>query len=73
MSAALPFRVWHIPNLPGPAFRYQCISLEEAQGIATAIAMYDLFLGDLIESNAQGIERWEDGEWSEYDEMGDSE
>ena len=60
-------RAWHIPNVPGRPFQVEADTIAEAEKILDLIAKYDLFLGDLIESNAQGIEVFEDGEWSELD------
>ncbi len=62
------YRVWHIPNVPGKPYLVFCTDYAQAQRVRDLIADYDLFLGDLIVSNAQGIERYEDGEWSEWDE-----
>ncbi len=50
------FRVWHIANVPGKPFHVFCNQIEEARKIRDLLADYDLHLGDLIESNAQGIE-----------------
>ena len=60
-------RAWHIPSVTGRPFQVEADTIAEAEKILDLIAKYDLFLGDLIESNAQGIEVFEDGEWSELD------
>ena len=63
-------RVWHIPQLPMKPFRVYIKSPEEAKMILEVLAVYDLFqLENKIKpdySNAQGLEVYEDGEWSEW-------
>lgn len=70
-------RVWHIPQVPGPAFRQRVESLTEARVVLMALATYDEFqFKNKIKpdyANAQGLEVFEDGEWVEWsDEAGNS-
>ena len=40
------FRIWHIINIPGEAFRFEVPNTATAIKALDAIAKYDLFLGD---------------------------
>lgn len=42
----IKLRIWHIANPPRGAFRVDVSSVQEAAKILTALADYDLFLGD---------------------------
>lgn len=42
----MKLRVWHIPNPPCEAFRFEVKDLDHAMRVLDAIAEYDLFLGD---------------------------
>ena len=70
-------RVWHIPQVPGAAFRVPVSSPREGALLLRAIADYDIFqLRHNIKPdycNAQGLEVYEDGEWCEWcdEETGD--
>jgi hypothetical protein len=71
--AAMRFRVWHIPQVPGKVFHIQCNSLATAIGLTNVLAHYDLFqLANRIKpdyTNANGIEYYdhEDGTWTEFE------
>lgn len=65
-------RVWHIPNVPGPVFYQRVRSLSEALVVLRSLARYDLYLGELIHTNAQGLQAFVEGEWLEWhDSSGD--
>lgn len=50
-------RIWHFPNLGGKIhFKKEVESVDEARLVLKLLADYDLALGDLIHSNAQGLE-----------------
>lgn len=63
-------RVWHIPQVPGKAFRVPVASVDEAKVLLRALAQYDLFQYENRVKpdycNAQGLEVFEDGEWCEW-------
>jgi hypothetical protein len=65
-------RVWHIPQIPMSAFRVYVKNPKEARSILNVLAIYDLFqLENKIKpdySNAQGLEVFEDGEWTEWED-----
>jgi hypothetical protein len=73
--------VWHIPQIPGKAFRVPVASIDDGRRLCDVLADYDAFqFSERIKPdycNANGIERWEaDGEggfdWfgvDEYDEV----
>ena len=67
-----PYRVWHVPQVPGPAFYYEVPDLKTAKILTEALGLYDLFqYENRIKpdyANAGGIEVWEDGEWFPVDE-----
>jgi hypothetical protein len=70
-------RVWHIPQVPGPAFHVPVESPEEALPILLALARYDLFqfMNNIKPdyANAQGLEVSKDGDWVEWeDEEGEN-
>lgn len=65
-------RIWHIPNMPREPYRQKVRSVEEAKRLLDLLAAYDLFLGDLVETNAQGLEIFHDGEWQEWGRWGRS-
>lgn len=75
MADTKRLRVWHIPQVPGKAFRANVGSIEQAICVLDVLADYDAFqLKHRIKpdySNAQGVETLEDGEWVEwYDDDG---
>lgn len=63
-------RVWHIPQIPGEAFRVSVESPEEAAKVLEILAQYDNFQFEQNVkpdySNAAGLEVFEDGEWCEW-------
>lgn len=67
-----PYRVWHIPQVPGKPFHVPCEDLDEAVAVVALLGRYDAFqLEERIKpdySNVSGIEVFVDGEWSEVDE-----
>lgn len=77
----MKLRVWHIPNIPNKPFHHEVADQADAILVLNAIAAYDLFLGDLIDSNAQGLEVWYEadevtdvptGEWIEWHDEEDN-
>lgn len=60
-------RVWHVANPPRKPFALVVGSLEEAKRLLDTLANYDLYLGDMIDYNAQGVEVFENGEWLEWE------
>jgi len=74
-------QVWHIPQIPGKAFRFDVKDPREAAVLLRALALYDIFqFENRIKpdySNAAGLEVFEvgenapEGEWCEwYDDEG---
>lgn len=67
------FRVWHMPQLPGPTFYVYVDTLKEARVVEDTLAFYDLFqFENKIKpdySNFAGIERF-DAEGDPGDEEG---
>lgn len=60
--------LWHNPDFVSPAFEMRIKDIDEGKKILAILAAYDIFLGDLIGCNAQGILKFEDGEWCEVDD-----
>ena len=69
-------RVWHVPQVPGPAFKVRVVSVTEGLDLVRCLCRYDEFqLEENIKPDffsASGIERYEeDGEggydWFEVD------
>lgn len=71
--AGMRFRVYHVPQVPGKAFRVQCASIDVALALLDVLAQYDLFqLHHRVKPdycNANGIEYfdYDEGEWYEFD------
>lgn len=64
-------RVWHNSNPGHVPFQRQVASVEEALLALDVLSTYDLYLGDLVAANAQGLEIFEAGQWVEFhDEEG---
>jgi hypothetical protein len=63
--------VWHIPQVPGRAFRVPVASVEEGRKLCGVLADYDAFqLAERVKPdycNANGVERWEDDGDSGFD------
>ncbi len=61
-------RVWHNSNFGEPAFTIKVESIVEAAKYLKILAEYDLYLGDKIDANAQGLEEFnsETDEWEEW-------
>lgn len=68
----MKYRVWHIPQVPGPTFYVEADTLAAARDIQDTLAEYDLFqFESRIKpdfANASGIERRARDEWVEVDE-----
>ena len=65
-------RVYWIANAPNKLFRKEVKNIDEAILVLNVLTDYDLYLDDLIDNNAGGLEVFEDGEWTEYyNEYGD--
>lgn len=71
--AAMRFRVWHIPQVPGKSFEIQCNTLATAIGLMNVLADYDLFqLHNRIKpdyANASGVQYYDHDakEWFEFE------
>ncbi len=57
-------KIWWISNIPRNPFWVDVKSVEEAALILNTLAYYDLYLGDLIATNASGAVDEEGDEWS---------
>lgn len=68
-----PYRVWHIPQIPGKPFIVDCDTVAEAAKFLDVLAQYDLFqYENRIKpdySNAAGILIWDviADEYEDYD------
>lgn len=75
MAEKQKLRVWHIPQVPGEPFYVEVKDAAEARKIVEVLGQYDLFqLEHNIKpdySNASGIEVFEDGEWTDWEDYGD--
>ena len=64
-------RVWHIPQIPHAGFFWSVSSIEEGKMVCDLLGRYDLFqFENNIKpdySNANGIEVFEDGEWTDWE------
>lgn len=48
-------RIWWISNPPREPFTQEVASVDEAKTMLSLLAGYDLYLGELIEANASGL------------------
>ena len=66
-------KIWHITNIPNEPFEKEVYGIRQAKEYLDLLADFNLFLGDMVESNAQGLIVCNDGEWEEWeDEFGDN-
>lgn len=69
-----PYRVWHIPQIPGKPFRVEVPDVKTAALVEGLLAAYDEFqFENNIKpdyANMGGIEVWDEteGEWIAYEE-----
>jgi hypothetical protein len=61
-------RVWWATNPPRQPFTVSVKGADEAKRILQLLTAYDLYLGDLIQVNAGGLEVFRDGDWTEYED-----
>ena len=63
-------RIWHIPQVPGKAFRINVKSIEEAKLILPILWNYDIFQFDNHIKpdycNVSGLEEFDGKEWIEW-------
>ena len=75
MAQNKKYRAWHMPQIPGKRILFDVATPAEGKKIIEALGKYDLFLLDqgLREdySNVNGIEVFEDGEWTDWEDYGD--
>lgn len=65
-------RCWWVTNPPAPLEHATVQDVTEAKAWLSNRAKTDLAKGDLVDSNAGGLEIFEDGEWCEwYDHDGE--
>jgi hypothetical protein len=71
------YRYWHISNPPNSPFYSEALETENLEeeipyilDRLKTLADYDIYLGDLIEANAQGLEVYDpvSGEWEEWED-----
>ncbi|HEU4345769.1 MAG TPA: hypothetical protein VFU31_29825 [Candidatus Binatia bacterium] len=71
MTATIPMRVWHIPQIPMDPFYVDVSNEEEALKIINVLANYDLFqFENKVKPdycNMSGLEVCVDGEWAEWE------
>ena len=64
------YRIWHIANIanvPNRPFHVPVGTIEEAKKVLKFLFDYDNYLGDgVVDTNASGLEVFEEGEWFEY-------
>lgn len=63
-------RLWWIPNPPREPFHVAVKTITEATCVFEALSNYDLYLGELIQANAGGLEVYDEktGEWEEWED-----
>ena len=65
----IQYRIYHISNPPNRGFRQDVHSPAQAKTLLDLLAHYDLYLGDLIVANDQGLEvRVGINAWEEWED-----
>ncbi len=62
-------RVWWTRNLPAAPHYFPVVSVGEAKRVLLQLSGADLALGDLIESNAGGLEENSGNGWEEWEDV----
>ena len=60
-------RIWWVTNVPDEPFYVSVEDGHEARHILNFLADYNLHLGELVQSNAGGVQVFVDGEWVEWE------
>jgi len=68
MSEEKKLRVWWMSNLPSEVFYKEVDSPKEGREVLDILAEYDLYLGELIESNVGGMEEMQENGWFEWED-----
>jgi hypothetical protein len=68
-------RIWHNSNLWNPHFERDVPDVETAKQWLRLLAAYDLYQGERVTANAQGLMVWNDKsrEWDEWEREEDGE
>lgn len=72
LKQARPYRVWHIANVPNRPFHVYVETIKKAKQVLQFLFDYDNYLGDgVVDTNASGLEVFEEGDWFEYHDEND--
>ncbi len=71
----MKLQIWHNSNLGNPHFTREVPDVETAKQWLRLLADYDLYLGDKVVANAQGLMVWneEKRDWDEWEREEDGE
>lgn len=58
MTETKKLRIWHNSKFGEEAFKQEVADIDSARACLNLLAKYDNYLGDLITSNAQGVEEY---------------
>lgn len=61
-------RIWHNSRFGDKAFVFMVQDVQEAKKLLRLLAAYDLYQGDRVVSNAQGLTEFDGQEWLEWDD-----
>jgi hypothetical protein len=64
----MKLRIWHNSNLGNPHFERDVPDVETAKQWLKLLADYDLYQGDKVVANAQGLMVLEGSEWNEWED-----
>lgn len=70
MGLKMKLRIWHNSNFGHKTFHYDVLTIQDAFVVLDILAKYDLYLGNLIIGNAQGLEYYDEEkeEWLEWED-----
>ncbi len=60
-------RIWHNSKFGTAPFRAAVTTIEQAKRFLQLLADYDLYQGERVAANAQGLEVFEEEEWVEWE------
>ena len=63
----MKLRIWHNSNLGNPAFTRDVPDIETAILLLDVLAYYDLYQGDRVVANAQGLQYYDEQEKEWFD------
>lgn len=64
----MKLKIWHNSDFGNPHFEREARDIAHAKEMLDMLADYDLYQGDRVVANAQGLLVYEDSEWIEWED-----